>query len=67
MGSGGSKEFNVMTMVEFFSFLPYGKYAFYVWLAYGISTITIITLFVSARRNHTNTLLSLTNKFSRIK
>ena len=56
-----------MTMVEFFSFLPYGKYAFYVWLAYGVSALTIITLFVSERRNHSNTLLSLTNKFSRIK
>ena len=56
-----------MTMVEFFSFLPYGKYAFYVWLAYGVSAITIIALFITAMRNHTNTLLSLTNKFSRSK
>ena len=67
MGSRGSKEFNVMTIVEIFSFLPYGKYAFYVWLAYGVSALTIIVLFVSARRNHANTLLSLTNKFSRSK
>ena len=56
-----------MTMVEFFSFLPYGKYAFYVWLAYGVSALTIIALFFSARQNHANTLLSLTNKFSRSK
>ena len=56
-----------MTIVEIFSFLPYGKYAFYVWLAYGVSALTIIVLFVSARRNHANTLLSLTNKFSRSK
>jgi len=56
-----------MTMVEFFSFLPYGKYAFYVWLAYGVSALTIITLFVTARRNHLNTLSSLLNKYSRIK
>ena len=34
-----------MTMVEYFSFLPYGIYAFYVWLEYGVSAITIITLF----------------------
>jgi heme exporter protein D len=54
-----------MTMVEIFSFLPYGKYAFYVWLAYGVSALIIIALFVSARRNHSNTLLTLTNKFSR--
>ena len=56
-----------MTMVEFFSFLPYGKYAFYVWLAYGVSALTIITLFVTAWRNHLNTLSSLSNKYSRIK
>ena len=53
-----------MTMVEFFSFLPYGKYAFYVWFAYGVSAVTIITLFISAKRNHYNTLLSLANKYS---
>jgi len=51
-----------MTMVEFFSFLPYGKYAFYVWSAYGISAVTIITLFIIAKRNHSKTLLSLSNK-----
>jgi len=56
-----------MTMIEFFSFLPYGKYAFYVWLAYGISALTIIALFVTARRNQLNTLSSLSNKYSRIK
>jgi heme exporter protein D len=56
-----------MTMVEIFSFLPYGKYAFYVWLAYSVSALTIIALFISARRDHSNTLLSLTNKFSRSK
>ena len=52
-----------MTMVEYFSFLPYGKYAFYVWLAYGVSAITIITLFINAKRNHIKTILSLKNKF----
>ena len=53
-----------MTMVEYFSLLPYGKYAFYVWLAYGVSSLTIIALFISAKRNHTKTILSLKNKFS---
>ena len=48
-----------MTMVEYFSFLPYGKYAFYVWLAYGVSAITIITLFLSANRNHKKALINL--------
>ena len=54
-----------MTMVEYFSFLPYGKYAFYVWLAYGVSAITVITLFVSAKRNHKKDIISLKNKYSR--
>ncbi|MFM1606231.1 MAG: heme exporter protein CcmD [Candidatus Pseudothioglobus sp.] len=54
-----------MTMVEYFSFLPYGKYAFYVWLAYGVATLTVIFLFIGARRNHNNTLNSLKNKYSR--
>ena len=53
-----------MTMVEYFSVLPYGKYAFYVWLAYGVSSMTIIALFISAKRNHSETILSLKNKFS---
>ena len=56
-----------MTMVEFFSFLPYGKYAFYVWFAYGVSELTIIVLFVNAKRQHSLTLASLKNKFSRSK
>ena len=54
-----------MTMVEYFSFLPYGKYAFYVWLAYGVSAITVITLFVSAKRKHKKAIISLKNKYSR--
>ena len=66
MGTRGS-EVNGMSIVEFFSFLPYGKYAFYVWLAYGISALTIIILFVNARRNHAKTLKSLAQKFSRNK
>ena len=54
-----------MTMVEYFSFLPYGKYAFYVWLAYGVSSLTVITLFVSANRHHKKTLINLQSKYSR--
>ena len=56
-----------MSLVEFFSFLPYGKYAFYIWLAYGVSALIIIALFINARRNHSLTLLSLANKYSRNK
>ena len=52
-----------MSIVEYFSFLPYGKYAFYVWFAYSVSAITVITLFLNAKRNHKQTILSLKNKF----
>ena len=55
-----------MTMVEYFSFLPYGKYAFYVWLAYGVAALTVIFLFIGARRNHNDTLNSLKNKYSKV-
>jgi heme exporter protein D len=54
-----------MTMVEYFSFLPFGKYAFYVWSAYGIAFITVATLFIRARSNHKKTLVALGNKYSR--
>jgi len=54
-----------MTMVEYFSFLPYGKYAFYVWLAYGVATLTVFFLFIGARRNHSSALNSLKNMYSR--
>ena len=54
-----------MTMVEYFSFLPFGKYAFYVWSAYGIAFITVATLFNRASSNHKKTLVALSNKYSR--
>ncbi|MCS5592218.1 MAG: heme exporter protein CcmD [Gammaproteobacteria bacterium] len=54
-----------MTMVEYFSFLPFGKYAFYVWSAYGVAFITVATLFISARSNHKKTLMTLANKYDR--
>ena len=54
-----------MTLVEYFSFLPYGKYAFYVWLAYGVAFFTVLSLFLSARRNHKKTIAILKNKYSR--
>ncbi|HIF88287.1 MAG TPA: heme exporter protein CcmD [Candidatus Thioglobus sp.] len=54
-----------MTIVEYFSFLPYGKYAFYVWSAYGIAFITVATLFIRARSNHKQTLINLNSKYSR--
>ena len=54
-----------MTLVEYFSFLPYGKYAFYVWFAYGVAFITVFILFINAKRNHKNTILKLKNKYVR--
>jgi heme exporter protein C len=54
-----------LTFVNYFSFLPYGKYAFYVWLAYGASTLIIIALFFGATINHNNVFISLNNKYSR--
>lgn len=54
-----------MTFVEYFSFLPFGKYAFYVWSAYGVTFITVATLFVRAKTNHKKTLASLASKYAR--
>ena len=54
-----------MTLVEYFSFLPYGKYAFYVWFAYGVASITVLPLFINAKRNHKKTILKLKNKYLR--
>lgn len=54
-----------MTLVEYFSFLPYGKYAFYVWFAYGVAFITVLILFINAKRNHKKTILKLKNKYLR--
>jgi len=54
-----------MTIVEYSSFLPFGKYAFYVWSAYGVTFITVATLFIRSRSNHKKTLISLSNKYSR--
>ena len=54
-----------MTMVEYFSFLPFGKYAFYVWSAYGIAFITVATRFIRARSNHKKALVARGNKYSR--
>lgn len=54
-----------MTLAEYFSFLPYGKYAFYVWFSYWVALMTIATLFVRSRVIHKNTLKQLRLKYSR--
>lgn len=56
-----------MTLVEFFSFLPFGKYAFYVWFSYLVTFIVIAILFIRTRSIHNNTLQQLRIKFTREK
>ena len=54
-----------MTLAEILSFLPYGKYAFYIWLSYGITFILILGLFVRASINYKKIRSQLKNKYSR--
>ena len=54
-----------MTLAETLSFLPYGKYALYIWLSYGITFILIVGLFVRASINHKKIHRQLKQKFSR--
>jgi len=54
-----------MTLVEYFDFLPYGKYAFYVWSAYAVAFTTVIILFIRARSQHQKTLIALASKYTR--
>ena len=54
-----------MTLAETLSFLPYGKYALYIWLSYGITFILILGLFMRASINYKNIRNRLKNKYSR--
>jgi len=54
-----------MTLAETLSFLPYGEYALYIWLSYGITFILIVGLFVRASTNYKKILSQLKNKYSR--
>ena len=54
-----------MTLAETLSFLPYGKYALYIWLSYGITFILIVGLFVRVSTNHKKIRSQLKNKYSR--
>ena len=51
-----------MSLAETFSFLPYGHYAFYIWLSYGITFILILGLFVRASITVSYTHLTLPTK-----
>ena len=54
-----------MTLAETLSFLPYGQYALYIWLSYGITFILILGLFVRASVNYKKVRSQLKNKYSR--
>ncbi len=54
-----------MTLAEALSFLPYGKYAFYIWLSYGVTFLVIAELFIRTSRNHKKVLATLKNKYAR--
>ena len=54
-----------MTLAEALSFLPYGQYAFYIWLSYGITFILILGLFVRASINYKKIRSQLKNKYTR--
>jgi heme exporter protein D len=54
-----------MNLAESLSFLPYGQYAFYIWLSYGITFILIAGLFVRASINYKKIRIQLINKYAR--
>ena len=54
-----------MSLPEILSFLPYGKYAFYIWFSYGITFILIAGLFVRASINYKKIRIQLKNKYAR--
>jgi heme exporter protein D len=54
-----------MTLEEFFSFLPYGKYAFYVWFSYLTTVLIIGFLFIRTYNMRKHTLLQLQIKYER--
>jgi heme exporter protein D len=52
-------------VVEFFSFLPYGKYGFYIWLSYIICFIVLAVLVYKSAKLHNKTLNILKLKYAR--
>ncbi|MBT3187104.1 MAG: heme exporter protein CcmD [Candidatus Thioglobus sp.] len=56
-----------MTLAEYFSFLPFGKYAFYIWFSYLVTIITIVILFIRTSSIHKKTFLQLRIKYLREK
>ncbi len=56
-----------MTLAEYFSFLPFGKYAFYIWLSYLLTSISIAILFIRTSSIHKKTFSQLRLKYLREK
>ncbi|HAY41653.1 MAG TPA: heme exporter protein CcmD [Gammaproteobacteria bacterium] len=54
-----------MTIVEYFSFLPFGKNAFYIWLSYSVVLIVIAILFIRTKSIHKSVMSQLNVKYSR--
>ena len=54
-----------MTLAETLSFLPFGQYALYIWLSYGVTFILILGLFVRASINYKKIRSQLKNKYVR--
>ena len=54
-----------MSLAETLSFLPYGQYAFYIWLSYSLTFILILGLFLRASINYKKIRIQLKNKYAR--
>jgi len=54
-----------MTFVEYFSFLPYGKYAFYVWSSYLMTFLLIGSMFYTTRKIRIRAFRELKIKYTR--
>jgi heme exporter protein D len=56
-----------MTIMEYFSFLPYGKYAFYIWFSYLSVFIGVGMLFLNTGKIKKKTFKQLKIKYLRQK
>ena len=54
-----------MSFAEYFEFLPYGKYAFYIWFSYLITFGVIALLFIRTRNMRKDILKQLQIKYTR--
>lgn len=54
-----------MMIAEYFSFLPFGKYAFYVWSSYIIYFVTVFWLFYRTKKIHERIFNQLRIKYDR--